>query len=270
MNLVQVRFIFRSRISAERRKSPKSEKTKLGMVVSKSITHSTFPSLSNNMLDTFVSQWQIRFGSFPSRYRRSAAHISSASFSISSTSDCTFSIRPLHSVPQLHATAAYGIPYCGNQEWFPLTFQAGRPAWLQTHQTSHLPDTKIRELPLPVSVIPNEHTHTPVAFAIKIICFSFGSRYKAKHFAVYIRFMSLFQLFANMTGHTFNIVLKKFHILENLMIDTLQYIIASLRIFCLNFISLINQTAVKGIISPTFPTSGNCAIISLSDFMVSK
>ena len=64
------------------------------MVVSKSITHNTFPSLSNNMLDTFVSQWQIRFGSFPSRYRRSAAHISSASFSISSTSDCTFSIRP--------------------------------------------------------------------------------------------------------------------------------------------------------------------------------
>ena len=52
------------------------------------------PFSSNNMLDTFVSQWQIRFGSFPSRYRRSAAQISSASFSISSTSDCTFSIRP--------------------------------------------------------------------------------------------------------------------------------------------------------------------------------
>ena len=45
---------------------------------------------------------------------------------------------------------------------------------------------------------------------------SFGSRYKAEDFAVYNRFMSLFQFLANMTSHTFNVVLKKFHILAAL------------------------------------------------------
>ena len=38
----------------------------------------------------------------------------------------------------------------------------------------------------------NEHAHTPVTFSIKIICLSFGSRYKTKYLAIYIHFMSLF------------------------------------------------------------------------------
>ena len=76
-------------LAAERRKSPKSEKMKLGMTVSRSITQSTLPSSSNNMLLTLVSQWQIRFGSLPSRNSLSALHISSASFSMASTMSCT-------------------------------------------------------------------------------------------------------------------------------------------------------------------------------------
>ena len=91
----------------------------------------------------------------------------------------------------------------------------------------------------------NERAHTPVTFSIKIICLSFGSRYKTKYLAIYIRFMNLFQFLTNMTGHTLNIMLKKCYILKYLMIDTLQYIVASLRICSLNFISLINQTGCQ-------------------------
>ena len=72
-------------LAAERKKSPTSEQTKLGITVSRSITHNTLSSISNSMLLTFVSQWQIRFGNLPSRYRRSARHISSASFSMAAT-----------------------------------------------------------------------------------------------------------------------------------------------------------------------------------------
>ena len=65
-------------LAAVRRKSPKSEKTKDGIMVSKSMMQSTLPFSSNIMLLTFVSQWQMRLGRMPSRYMRSALHISSS------------------------------------------------------------------------------------------------------------------------------------------------------------------------------------------------
>lgn len=81
-------------LAPERRKSPKSEKTKLGITVSRSMTQRTLPFSSNIILLTFVSQWQTRLGSLPSRCRRSALHISSARRSISSRKYRTSFTRP--------------------------------------------------------------------------------------------------------------------------------------------------------------------------------
>ena len=74
------------------RKSPKSENMKLGITVSKSMTHNTLPSLSKRMLFTFVSQWQMRFGRTPSRNICSALHISMLFSSISSIMAITSSL----------------------------------------------------------------------------------------------------------------------------------------------------------------------------------
>ena len=81
-------------LPAVRIKSPMSDKTNPGITVSRSMTQSTSSvSASNSILFTFVSQWFVRFFSFPSRYRRSWMHIASARFSISSTSSFTSSRR---------------------------------------------------------------------------------------------------------------------------------------------------------------------------------
>ena len=81
-------------LAAVRMKSPKSERTNPGMVVSKSMTHRNWSFSSKSMLLTFVSQWVMRLGSLPSLYNVSALHMSSARPSSSSTMGCTFARRP--------------------------------------------------------------------------------------------------------------------------------------------------------------------------------
>ena len=79
---------------AVRIKSPKSDNTYPGIVVSKSITHKTLPFSSKSILLTLVSQCVMRLGNIPSLCNLSALHISSARTNNSSTNPCAFSKRP--------------------------------------------------------------------------------------------------------------------------------------------------------------------------------
>ena len=87
----------------------------------------------------------------------------------------------------------------------------------------------------------NEHADTPVMFPVEIISFPFGGRQEVKHLAVDVGFVCLFQLLPDVAGHAFNIMLKQFHILENLMVDTLQDVVELFRICCLHLISPVYQ-----------------------------
>lgn len=82
-------------------------------------------------------------------------------------------------------------------------------------------------------------------FPVEIIRLSPDSRHETKHLAVNVRLMRFLQFLADMASHTVNIVLKQFHILEHLMIDTLQDVVACLRVCSLDLISLVNQSSCQ-------------------------
>lgn len=52
---------------------------------------------------------------------------------------------------------------------------------------------------------------------------------------------SFFQFLPDMAGHGFNVRLKHLHILENGMIDALQYIVGSILFKRSHFIRVVNQ-----------------------------
>ena len=93
--------------------------------------------------------------------------------------------------------------------------------------------------------IGNESHDAPIVFAIVPIRFSRIGKNKRKYLAVDI-IRSLFRKFlADMPGNGFNVCLQHFHILEDSVVDTLQYIVGRVGFQSSHFVRVINQSAAQ-------------------------
>ena len=74
--------------------------------------------------------------------------------------------------------------------------------------------------------IGDEFRYAPVMFPVKMVSLSVGSRNEAKHLPVDFCFVSLFKFLADMSGYTFDVVLKQVHVLKYLVVDALKDVVA--------------------------------------------
>ena len=90
--------------------------------------------------------------------------------------------------------------------------------------------------------IGNKRHDTPITLTIMPISLSCIGRKEMQHLTFNVFLAFLFQFLTDMSGYGIDIGLQHFYVLENGMIDTLQYIIGGISLESAYFIGVINKT----------------------------